>query len=96
MYDAMQQKKIILLNLAKGISGDETSKLIGKIIAMQVKLSALKRAKIPEAERVPHYLYVDEFQNYISGSFESILSEARKYKLGLVVAHQYVDQLKSE
>ena len=96
MYDAMQQKKIILLNLAKGISGEETSKLIGKIIAMQVKLSALKRAKIPEAERVPHYLYVDEFQNYISGSFESILSEARKYKLGLVVAHQYVDQLKSE
>ncbi|GHW02232.1 hypothetical protein AGMMS50249_0180 [candidate division SR1 bacterium] len=96
MYDAMQQKKVILLNLSKGISGEETSKLIGKIIAMQVKLSALKRAKIPESERVPHYLYVDEFQNYVSGSFESILSEARKYKLGLVVAHQYVDQLKTE
>lgn len=96
MYDAMQQKKIILLNLAKWISWEETSKLIGKIIAMQVKLSALKRAKIPESERVPHYLYVDEFQNYVSGSFESILSEARKYKLWLVVAHQYVDQLKSE
>ena len=96
MYDAMQQKKIILLNLSKGISGEETSKLIGKIIAMQVKLSALKRAKIAEADRVPHYLYVDEFQNYVSNSFESILSEARKYKLGLVVAHQYIDQLKSE
>jgi hypothetical protein len=48
---------------------------------MQVKLSALKRAKIPESERVPHYLYVDEFQNYVSASFESIMSEARKYKL---------------
>ena len=62
---------------------------------MQVKLSALKRAKIREEERVPHYLYVDEFQNYVSASFESILSEARKYKLGLVVAHQYIEQLKS-
>jgi hypothetical protein len=48
---------------------------------MQVKLSALKRAKIPERERKPFYLYVDEFQNYVSQSFESILSEARKYKL---------------
>jgi hypothetical protein len=55
--------------------------LIGKIIAMQVKLAALKREKIPESERVPHYLYVDEFQNYVSKSFESILSEARKYKV---------------
>ena len=94
MYDAMQQKKIILMNLAKGISGEETSKLIGKIIAMQVKLSALKRAKIEGKDRVPHYLYVDEFQNYVSQSFESIMSEARKYRLGLVVAHQYTDQLK--
>lgn len=96
MYDAMQEKKIILMNLSKGISGEETSKLIGKIIAMQVKLSALKRAKIAEENRVPYYLYVDEFQNYVSASFESILSEARKYRLGLVVAHQYIDQLKSE
>ena len=96
MYDAMQEKKIILLNLAKGISWEETSKLIGKIIAMQVKLSALKRAKIDEKDRVPHYLYVDEFQNYVSASFESILSEARKYRLWLVVAHQYTDQLKQE
>jgi hypothetical protein len=63
---------------------------------MQVKLSALKRAKIDEKDRVPHYLYVDEFQNYVSASFESILSEARKYRLGLVVAHQYTDQLKQE
>jgi type IV secretory pathway TraG/TraD family ATPase VirD4 len=96
MYDAMQEGKIILVNLAKGISGEETSKLIGKIFAMQIKLSALKRARIPEEDRQPFYLYVDEFQNYVSTSFESILSEARKYRLGLVVAHQYVDQLKQE
>ena len=96
MYDAMQDKKIILINLSKGIAGEETSKLIGKIFAMQIKLSALKRAKISEEDRVPYYLYVDEFQNYVSASFESILSEARKYRLWLVVAHQYVDQLKQE
>ena len=96
MYDAMQENKIILMNLAKWISGEETSKLIWKIISMQVKLSALKRAKIPESERKPFYLYVDEFQNYVSASFESILSEARKYKLWLCVAHQYIDQLKTE
>lgn len=96
MFDAMQEKKIILLNLAKWIAWEETSKLVWKIISMQAKLSALKRAKIPESERVPHYLYVDEFQNYVSASFESILSEARKYKLWLVVAHQYIEQLKQE
>ena len=96
MYDAMQENKIILMNLAKWIAGEETSKLIWKIISMQVKLSALKRAKIPESERRPFYLYVDEFQNYVSQSFESILSEARKYRLWLCVAHQYVDQLKQE
>lgn len=96
MYDAMQEGKVILVNLSKGISGEETSKLIGKIFSMQVKLSALKRAKIAEEDRKPFYLYVDEFQNYVSASFESILSEARKYRLGLTVAHQYIDQLKSE
>ena len=96
MYDAMQEWKIILLNLAKGIAWEDTSKLVWKIISMQIKLSALKRAKIPENERRPYYLYVDEFQNYVSASFESILSEARKYKLWLCVAHQYIDQLKQE
>jgi hypothetical protein len=63
------------------VASEEASNLVGKIIAMQVKLAALKRARIPESERVPHYLYVDEFQNYVSQSFESILSEARKYKV---------------
>lgn len=96
MYDAMQEWKVILLNLAKGIAWEDTSKLVWKIISMQIKLSALKRAKIPESERKPFYLYVDEFQNYVSASFESILSEARKYKLWLCVAHQYIDQLKTE
>jgi type IV secretory pathway TraG/TraD family ATPase VirD4 len=64
------------------------------MVAMQIKISALKRAAMPEAERKPFFLYVDEFQNYVSKSFESILSEARKYRLGLAVAHQYIDQLR--
>ena len=63
------------------------------MFAMQIKLSALKRASIVEDERVPFFLYVDEFQNYVSQSFESVLSEARKYGINLVVAHQYVGQL---
>jgi len=94
--EAMQQNKIILCKLAKGLVGEENSKLIGKMIAMQIKLAALKRASIQESDRVPFYLYVDEFQNYVSQSFESILSEARKYKLGLTIAHQYMDQLKQK
>ncbi|MEI6425927.1 MAG: TraM recognition domain-containing protein [Candidatus Absconditabacteria bacterium] len=90
---AMQENKIILCKLAKGLVGEENSKLIGRMVAMQIKLAALKRAAIEEKDRVPFFLYVDEFQNYVSQSFESILSEARKYRLGLTMAHQYMDQL---
>ena len=90
---AMQEGKIILCKLAKGLVGEENSKLIGRMVAMQIKLAALKRAAIEEKDRKPFFLYVDEFQNYVSQSFESILSEARKYRLGLTIAHQYMDQL---
>ena len=93
-YQAMQERKIIVCNLSKGLAGEINSQLIGRMVAMQLKLAALKRARISEQDRVPYFLYVDEFQNYVSKSFESILSEARKYKLGLAVAHQYIDQLK--
>lgn len=93
---AMQEKKVILCNLSKGLVGEENSKLIGRMIAMQIKQAALKRASIESKDRVPFFLYVDEFQNYVSQSFESILSEARKYKLWLAIAHQYMDQLKQK
>ena len=63
---------------------------------MQVKLAALKRSKLEAKDRKNYFLYIDEFQNYVSKSIESILSEARKYKLGLIIAHQYIDQLKQE
>ena len=93
-FDAMQQNKIILVNLSKWLLGEESSQLLGRFISTQIKVSALRRASIDESERKPYFLYVDEFQNYVSKSFESVLSEARKYKLWLAVAHQYIDQLK--
>lgn len=77
----MNEKKVILVNLAKGLTGEEPSKLVGRMVSMQLKLSALKRARLDPKERVPYFLYIDEFQNYVSKSIESILSEARKYKL---------------
>lgn len=92
----MQEKKVVIINLSKWIAGEINSQLVGRMVTMQLKLAALRRAKIAENDRVPHYLYIDEFQNYVSQSIESILSEARKYRLWLVVAHQYVDQLKKE
>ena len=95
-FDAMNSKKVILVNLSKGLTGEENSKIVGRMIAMQLKLSALKRAKLDPKERTPFFLYIDEFQNYVSKSIESILSEARKYKLWLILAHQYIDQLKQE
>ncbi len=94
-FDAMNQKKIILCNLSKWLTGEINSQLIWRMFASQIKLSALKRASIVEEERVPFFLYVDEFQNYVSQSFESVLSEARKYKLWLCIAHQYIEQLKN-
>ncbi|HNG96957.1 MAG TPA: TraM recognition domain-containing protein, partial [Candidatus Absconditabacterales bacterium] len=93
-FDAMQNNKVILVNLSKGLLGEESSQLLGRFISTQIKVAALKRASMLEHERNAHYLYVDEFQNYVSKSFESVLSEARKYKIGLAVAHQYIDQLK--
>jgi energy-coupling factor transporter ATP-binding protein EcfA2 len=93
-YDAMNQNKIIICNLSKWLAGEINSQLIGRMVAMQIKISALKRAAMTESDRKPFFLYVDEFQNYVSKSFESILSEARKYRLGLAVAHQYIDQLR--
>jgi len=94
MFQAMQEKKVILCNLSKGLAGEVNSQLIGRMLVMQMKIAALKRAGIAQEDRVPYFLYIDEFQNYVSKSIESVLSEARKYKLGLTIAHQYIDQLK--
>jgi len=95
-FDAMNEGKVIMVKLSKGLTGEENSKLLGRMVTMQIKLSALKRASLDPKDRRPYFLYIDEFQNYVSKSIESILSEARKYKLGLTIAHQYIDQLKQE
>lgn len=91
---AMQENKVILVNLSKGLLGEFNSQLLGRMMVTQVKVAALRRAGMAEEDRVPFYLYVDEMQNYVSKSIESVLSEARKYKLGMIMAHQYIDQLK--
>lgn len=95
MFDAMQEWKVILVNLSKWLVWEINSELIWRILTTQIKVAALRRANMPAEKRQPFYLYIDEFQNYVSQSIESILSEARKYKLGLAVAHQYIDQLKT-
>jgi hypothetical protein len=91
--EIMQQRKILLVNPAAGIIGDDNSKLIGCLIVSQLQLAAMRRAKIPQEERVPFSLYVDEFQNFIASPFDRILSEARKYQLCLTFAHQFISQL---
>jgi hypothetical protein len=91
--EIMQQRKILLVNPAAGIIGDDNSKLIGCLIVSQLQLAAMRRAKMLPEKRVPFSLYVDEFQNFISSPFDRILSEARKYRLCLTFAHQFISQL---
>lgn len=89
----MQEGKILLMNLSKGSVGEINSKLLGLIIVQKIQMAALSRQKMPKDQRKDYFLYVDEFQNYVTQSIETILSEARKYRLGLSVAHQYLGQL---
>ncbi|MFY9228396.1 MAG: TraM recognition domain-containing protein [Candidatus Microsaccharimonas sp.] len=91
--EIMDNKKILLVNLSKGRTGELNSQLLGMIFVMKFQAAAMGRADIPEAERVDFTLYVDEFQNFATDSFESILSEARKYRLSLVLANQFMTQL---
>lgn len=90
---AMDTGKIIIVNLSKGRLGEDTSAFLGSMLVTKFQIDAMSRADIPEAERRDFYLYVDEFQNFATESFASILSEARKYRLNLTMANQYVAQL---
>ncbi|MFA5967036.1 MAG: TraM recognition domain-containing protein [Patescibacteria group bacterium] len=92
----MDEGKILLVKLSKGIIGDDNSNLLGSMIVTQFQLAAMSRADIPPSERRDFYLYVDEFQNFATDSFATILSEARKYNLSLTVANQYMAQLSDE
>ncbi len=91
--DVIDNKKILLVNLSKGRLGEDNSNLLGSLIVNKIQLAALGRADIKASQRSNFCLYVDEFQNFTTDSFASILSEARKYGLNLTLAHQYLHQL---
>ncbi len=95
----MDERKILIVNLSKGQVGEGNANLLGSMIITKIYLAAMSRAELPEPElkKLPHfYLYVDEFQSFANESFANILSEARKYKLALIMAHQYIEQMSEE
>jgi hypothetical protein len=93
---AMDEKKIILCNLSKGILGEEDAKFLGLILVPKVLTAAMSRQDVAMEKRTDFFLYVDEFQNYATEDFATILSEARKYKLSLIVANQFIGQIDEE
>lgn len=93
MRKIMDEGKILIVNLSKGKIGEDNSALLGAMMITKLQLAAMSRVDMPESERRDFYLYVDEFQNFATDSFANILSEARKYHLCLILAHQYIAQL---
>ena len=91
--DVMDNKKILICNLSKGLIGEINAFLLGMIIVSKIAIGAFSRQDLTEEERIPFYLYVDEFQNFITDVFATILSESRKYKLSLNITNQYIAQL---
>lgn len=91
--DVMDSGKILLIDLSKGELGDLNTQLLGLVIVAKFQMATMMRSKVEASTRRPFYLYVDEFQNYATDSFATLLSEARKYNLGLVMAHQYLKQI---
>ncbi len=96
LRDIMDNRKILLVNLSKGRTGELNSKLLGMIFVMKFQAAAMSRSSIPENDRIDFSLYVDEFQNFSTDSFATIMSEARKYHLNLIVANQFTTQLTPE
>lgn len=94
--EIMDGRKILIVNLTKGRLGDINASLLGLIVVGKILMASFSRVDIPESERKDFYLYIDEFQNFATDSIATILSEARKYRLDLVVAHQFIEQLKKE
>jgi len=93
LRDIMDNQKILLIDLPKGVVGEMNAYLLGMILVGKILMAALSRTDVPNAERKDFYLYIDEFQNFTTNSICQILSEARKYALNLVIAHQYIGQL---
>jgi len=93
MRKVMDEGKIIILDLSKGRIGEDNSLLLGALLITKLQLAAMSRVNVPEEQRKDFYLYVDEFQNFATESFVNILSEARKYRLDLILGHQYIAQM---
>ena len=91
--DIMKKKKILICNLSKGVIGEDVSQIIGSLLTTALQNAAMRRANISEVERVPFMVYIDECHSFITTSFASMLSEVRKYRVGLFLAHQYLEQL---
>lgn len=91
--EAMDQKKILIMNLSKGRIGEDNSALLGAMMITKIQMAAMSRVDTSESQRPDFYLYVDEFQNFATESFANILSEARKYRLNLTLANQYITQI---
>jgi len=96
MKEITDGQKIFIMNLAKGRIGEDYSALLGAMLITKIQLAIMGRVDTPEEERKDFYLYVDEFQNFATESFADILSEARKYRLNLIIAHQYINQLEEK
>lgn len=96
LREIMDKKKILIMDLSKGKVGEDNSALLGAMLVTKLQLAAMSRTDVLESERSDFYLYVDEFQNFATDSFATILSEARKYRLNLIVGHQYIAQLEHE
>lgn len=93
LRDAMDKEKIVIVNLSKGRIGEDASTLLGALLVTGLQQAAMSRSDTPEDQRKDFYLYVDEFQNFATDSFATILSEARKYRLSLTIANQFLDQM---
>jgi energy-coupling factor transporter ATP-binding protein EcfA2 len=93
LRNVMDEGKILLVNLSKGKIGEDTAALLGALLVTSIGLAALSRAEVPEQERRDFYLYLDEFQSFTTLSLAKMLSELRKYRMGMVLAHQYLSQL---
>jgi hypothetical protein len=89
----MDNKRIFIANLSKGLLGEDKANLLGSLLVTSFELAALERVEVPEGKRQDFFLFIDEFHNFTTDSFATILSEARKYHLGITLSHQYLDQV---
>jgi len=96
MREIMDSGKILIMNLSKGRVGEDSSRLLGALLITKLQLAAMSRVDMPEEKRKDFFLYVDEFQNFATTSFVNVLSEARKYRLALILGHQYITQMEEE